>query len=241
MGTKSKTTLNALAICLFAFAQAAHARANSTQGALANSTATNAAATQTSAGEGRGPLSARAAQLRLVLKLAQSPSGTLNATLDSPDQNASDLPLENVKYADRILRFEFNAAAASAVFEGELSRDGTEIAGFWQQGAPLPLVFTREQSNNTQPGASNTPQNANNTQPGANPATAAASFKRGRVELQPCGLPNITKDALCGQYEVFENRDAKSGRKIKLNLLVLPALADRSEEHTSELQSHSFI
>jgi pimeloyl-ACP methyl ester carboxylesterase len=228
MRTKSKTTFKALAICLLAlaFVQAAHAHANTTQGAQANSTATNAAATQNIAGEWRGALSAQGAQLRLVLKLAHSPSGALNATLDSPDQNASDLPLENIKYADRVLRFEFNAGAAPAVFEGELSRDGAEIAGFWQQGAPLPLVFTREQPNNTQPGAGNT--QPSNGQPNTNSATAAAaSLKRGRVELQPCGLPDITKDALCGQYEVFENRDAKSGRRIKLNLLVLPALADK--------------
>ncbi|HZT59237.1 MAG TPA: alpha/beta hydrolase [Pyrinomonadaceae bacterium] len=219
MRTKSKTTFNVLAICLLAFAQAASARANSANGAQTNGATTNAAS-QNIAGEWRGTLSAQGAQLRLVLKLAQSPSGALNATLDSPDQNASDLPLENIKFADHILSFEFKAGAAPAIFEGAVSRDGTEIAGFWQQGAPLPLVFTRELSNNTQP-------NAGNAQPSANVTTAAASFKRGRVELQPCGLPNITKDALCGQYEVFENRDAKSGRRIKLNLLVLPALADK--------------
>ena len=169
MRTKSKTTLNALATCLLALAFAQAARAQ------ANSTATNAAATQNIAGEWRGTLSAQGAQLRLVLKLAQGQSGGLTATLDSPDQNASDLPLENIKYADRILRFEFNAGAAPAVFEGELSRDGTEIAGFWQQGAPLPLVFTREQPNNTKPVAGNTQPSASNGQPNTNSATTAAA------------------------------------------------------------------
>jgi len=215
MITISKTTFRTLAICLLALASAQVTRAQSGAAQVAQTSgATTNAAAQNIAGEWRGTLSANGAQLRLVLKLTQNPSGGFTASLDSPDQNASDLLLENLKFADRILRFEFNSPPAPAVFEGALSRDGTEIAGFWQQGAPLPLVFTREQ-----PGASN-------AQP--NPSTpAAATLMRGRVKLQPCGLPNITKDALCGQYEVFENRDAKSGRRIKLNLLVLPALSDK--------------
>ncbi|HST53784.1 MAG TPA: alpha/beta fold hydrolase [Pyrinomonadaceae bacterium] len=205
MRTTLKTTFKSLAICLLAVAFAQAASAQSTQ---TKNTTTSVAATQNIAGNWHGTISAGRGQYRLVLKVAQSPSGALTAALDSLDQNLADLPLEAVTYADRILRFEL-PAATPAVFEGALSRDGTEIAGFWQQGGPVPLVFTREQPNATPA-----------------PAVAAAST-RGRVQLQPCGLPNISKDALCGQYEVFENRDAKTGRKIKLNLMVLPALSDK--------------
>jgi pimeloyl-ACP methyl ester carboxylesterase len=201
-----KTTLSTLAICLLACAAAQSARA---QDAHAKHATMNAApAPQNIASDWRGTLSASSGQFRLVLKVVQTPAGRFNATLDSRDQNASDLPLEDVTYADRILRFEL-AASSPAVFEGALSRDGTEIAGYWQQGASLPLVFTREASDAK----------------AASPAAAAST--RGRVQLQPCGLLNVTKDALCGQYEVFENRESKTGRKIKLNLLVLPALTDK--------------
>lgn len=35
--------------------------------------------------------------------------------------------------------------------------------------------------------------------------------------------------AMCGSYEVFEDRAAHSGRKITLNLMVIPAMADKPE------------
>lgn len=45
-----------------------------------------------------------------------------------------------------------------------------------------------------------------------------------RLALKPCRLPYIQEEALCGTYEVFEDREAKRGRKIGLNIAVLPAL-----------------
>ena len=50
--------------------------------------------------------------------------------------------------------------------------------------------------------------------------SAAAS----RVALKPCQLPNVDGEARCGSYDVYENRDARAGRKISLNIVVLPAL-----------------
>jgi pimeloyl-ACP methyl ester carboxylesterase len=49
------------------------------------------------------------------------------------------------------------------------------------------------------------------------------------LPLQPCGQTGLTKDALCGQYEVYEDRAKNAGRKIKLNVLLLPALVDKPE------------
>ena len=186
-----KTTLATLAICLLACLcmQMAEAQTPQAKGAAANSTT----ATPGVVGDWRGTLTAGGQQFRLVLKVTRTPAGGLAATLDSPDQSATDLLLEDVTYADRILRFEFRAGPTPAVFEGALSRDGTEVAGSWQQGVPYPLVFTREGAN------------AN-----AAPPAPVATNTRGRVQLQPCGLPNLTKDALCGQYEVPENRAAQA-------------------------------
>lgn len=200
-----KPILNAaLAICLLVCLGllAAQAQTSKPQDTKTQS----AAAPQSIAGEWQGTLQTGQGTLRLVLKLAQSPDGKLSASLDSLDQNQTDLPLTDVSYADRILHFEFHSDSP-AVFEGSVSRDGTEIDGDWTQGVPFPLVLKRV-------GASAT-----------NRAPLPANTRR-RVQLQPCALPEVSKDALCGQYEVFENRSTKTGRKIKLNMIVLPALSD---------------
>ncbi len=42
-------------------------------------------------------------------------------------------------------------------------------------------------------------------------------------KLSPCPLPENAGTALCGTYEVFENREARSGRKIPLKIVLLPA------------------
>jgi pimeloyl-ACP methyl ester carboxylesterase len=48
------------------------------------------------------------------------------------------------------------------------------------------------------------------------------------AKLQPCKLPGLErKIALCGTYQVWENRTAKSGRRIGLEIVVLPALSFR--------------
>ncbi|MEA2562389.1 MAG: hypothetical protein QOH06_3893 [Acidobacteriota bacterium] len=45
-----------------------------------------------------------------------------------------------------------------------------------------------------------------------------------KMELKPCtAVPGLPPEARCGTYEVWENRAAKSGRKIPLLVVVLPA------------------
>lgn len=44
------------------------------------------------------------------------------------------------------------------------------------------------------------------------------------VVFSPCTGPKLPKEARCATYEVFENRAAKTGRKIPLRVLVMPAL-----------------
>jgi len=45
-----------------------------------------------------------------------------------------------------------------------------------------------------------------------------------RLPLKPCKLPAVKDAVLCGNYEVWENRESKKGRKISLYVVVLPAL-----------------
>ncbi len=42
-------------------------------------------------------------------------------------------------------------------------------------------------------------------------------------KLKPCRVADVEEEVLCGRYEVYENRAAGTGRKIGLNIVVLPA------------------
>ncbi|ADO68827.1 alpha/beta hydrolase [Stigmatella aurantiaca] len=50
-----------------------------------------------------------------------------------------------------------------------------------------------------------------------------------RLVLSACRVEGIESQALCGTYEVFEDRAAKQGRKIPLRVVVVPALAASPE------------
>ncbi len=49
------------------------------------------------------------------------------------------------------------------------------------------------------------------------------------LSLERCRLEGVSGQARCGTLEVFEDREAKRGRKLKLHVAVLPALAARPE------------
>ena len=57
------------------------------------------------------------------------------------------------------------------------------------------------------------------------PASPAPPARRTRFagKLKPCHVAGVDEEVLCGRYEVFENRAARQGRKIGLNIVVLPA------------------
>lgn len=55
--------------------------------------------------------------------------------------------------------------------------------------------------------------------------TVAASAEE--PKLKPCHVPGVDEEVRCGQYDVFENRAARTGRKISLNMVVLPAKGPR--------------
>jgi pimeloyl-ACP methyl ester carboxylesterase len=163
------------------------------------------------AGNWQGTLTSGATKLRIALNVKQEAEGQLTATFDLPDHGAAGLPVEHLVYADRILSFDFNVGAPSS-YEGVASRDATEVRGTFKQGANVvPLNFTRTDA-----------------KPETNVAKPAVLSNPGRkLDLQPCGVAGVTKDALCAQYEVYEDRKKQTGRKIKLYVMVLPALVDK--------------
>lgn len=60
--------------------------------------------------------------------------------------------------------------------------------------------------------------------------TAAELNSKAYRSLQPCKLPGVTEELLCGKLPVFENRQARTGRIISLNVVVLPALEQTSKQ-----------
>ncbi|HEY6802824.1 MAG TPA: alpha/beta hydrolase [Pyrinomonadaceae bacterium] len=137
--------------------------------------------------------------LRLRLRVTSLPEG-LRAALDSLDQpNGANIGVDTITFQNNVLHFEISRLRIA--YEGTLSKDGSEIVGtFTQGGTPSPLIFHKD---------------------GITKSTAVV--KRGRVELKPCENPNLTSDVLCTKYEVFENRATKTGRRIGLKVMLLPA------------------
>lgn len=155
------------------------------------------------AGEWQGMI----ASLHLIISIEQGSDGTFTGKLTSVDQGNVTLPFDTVTFAPGgALRLDLKAGGA--VYEAKLSDDGSELVGTWQQGGnSLPLSLHRA-------GAA-----------AAKPTLKARTV--GRIALEPCRTPDGNTEGLCGKYEVFENRQTQSGRKIALNIMVLPAISDK--------------
>jgi pimeloyl-ACP methyl ester carboxylesterase len=79
-------------------------------------------------------------ELRLGFTITAK-DGKLNATLNSIDQGADDIPIKEVTIQDGAVSLALPAIKAS--FEGKLNKDATEIVGEWKQGAAYPLTLKR--------------------------------------------------------------------------------------------------
>ncbi|MBU1036114.1 alpha/beta fold hydrolase [bacterium] len=89
-----------------------------------------------------GKLEAPGVELRIVFKISKGPDGTLTATLDSPDQGVTGIPVEEVIFKDNTLRLEVKSVGG--IYEGKVSEDFLVIEGEWKQsGQTLPLTVKR--------------------------------------------------------------------------------------------------
>ncbi len=93
------------------------------------------------AGTWEGALEVGAVTLRIGVTIGAQADGGLSARMDSPDQGAYGLPLNDVTFADGVLRFSLRQA--NGTFEGRLNAAAAEISGTWTQGMPMPLVLKR--------------------------------------------------------------------------------------------------
>jgi hypothetical protein len=91
-----------------------------------------------------GVLDVGKARLRLLLKLSGAAGGEVRGLLDSIDQGAMNLPVENVTRDAATLRSAMSAIGAS--HEGTIGEDGA-ISGTWsQRGQSWPLAWRRAAS-----------------------------------------------------------------------------------------------
>jgi len=51
----------------------------------------------------------------------------------------------------------------------------------------------------------------------------------GLAKLKPCRLVGIDEELFCGKLTVFENRETRTGRTIDLNIVVLPAVNQKTK------------
>lgn len=94
------------------------------------------------AGVWQGSLRISVIELRLLVMLNKSETGELAGTMDSLDQNAKGIPISKAEENGRSLLFEIAAIGGS--YNGELSEDGSEIAGEWEQGGQkMALILKR--------------------------------------------------------------------------------------------------
>lgn len=172
--------------------------------AAGGSTASSTAAQQGSiTGEWQGIL----ARQHLVFKFDQTGTSPLKGTLTLPDQGNVSLPMDAVSLEQGTLRFELKPIGAT--YDGKLSADGSEVSGTWHQGgASLAFLLHR---------------------PGATAKFTLSPRTQGRIALAPCRNNDGNVEGLCGKYEVYENRQSQSGRRIALNIMLLPATMAKPE------------
>lgn len=97
---------------------------------------------QNPAGDWQGALDVNGTALRLVVHISEE-SGALKATIDSPDQGASGIPVASISVANSVLKLDVSAVGGS--YEGHISADGQTIDGTWTQGGgSLSLVLKRQ-------------------------------------------------------------------------------------------------
>jgi pimeloyl-ACP methyl ester carboxylesterase len=93
-------------------------------------------------GTWQGTLKVGAVDLRLAFKIKKKADGSLTATMDSIDQGAKDIPIDDVTWKDPDMKMELKKIGG--VFEGKANKDYSQFEGTWKQsGGTWPLTIKR--------------------------------------------------------------------------------------------------
>ncbi|MFN3555277.1 MAG: alpha/beta hydrolase family protein [Bacteroidales bacterium] len=87
-----------------------------------------------------GLLKVQGMEITIVINITPTPEG-LQATMDSPDQGAFDIPVDEISFEDGVLRFAIRSVAMQ--YSGTL-KEGIIEGTFTQAGMDLPLDLGRE-------------------------------------------------------------------------------------------------
>jgi hypothetical protein len=94
-------------------------------------------------GNWEGSISAGEQSLRLVIHVTQDKDGGLTGTMDSLDQGANGIPLNNVSFKDPKVHYEIGGTYPG-FYDGSYDKAKDEISGHWQQaGQDLTLNLKR--------------------------------------------------------------------------------------------------
>lgn len=99
------------------------------------------AQTRDVAGSWEGVLESPAGKLRIRLHVEKTAEGALTAKMDSVDQGALGIPVDQVSFADGMLKWSISRLGAS--YEGKLNEAGDTIEGMLTQGITLKLNLRR--------------------------------------------------------------------------------------------------
>src|ERR1035438_3731379 len=91
-----------------------------------------------------GALKAGGQSLRIQIHVKSDAAGKEFCTLDSVDQGAMGIECAAVVFAAP--NFSFEVPVVHGSWAGTLAADGNALSGTWNQGAPMTLNFTRQQT-----------------------------------------------------------------------------------------------
>jgi hypothetical protein len=110
---------------------------------------TSASAQEAVLGSWAGSLDTGTTELRIVVHIEEGEEG-LTATMDSPDQGATGIPVSDVTVTGDSVTLE--VAQIGGTYEGVLTSDADTIAGTWtQRGQSFPLTLTPAEASDTGP------------------------------------------------------------------------------------------
>lgn len=90
----------------------------------------------------QGVLEVSGTKLRIVFNISAGQNSTLTATMDSPDQEVTGIPVDKVTFQNDNLNLEVQSIRG--VYNGRFSEDDQTINGNWEQsGQSFPLILQR--------------------------------------------------------------------------------------------------